>query len=194
MAKRKSKNTIEDLLKLLILVSVIAGYYFTGSFKTGFILALITLVLFFIVYIYRNTQKTKRLKQSGIYEIDKMDGFQFENYLKILYTSHGYKVIKTPDRKDFGADLILEKDGKRIVVQAKRYSKNVGIKAIQEVQASMPYYKANEAWVLTNSEFTSSAKQLAHSANVQLIGREKLISLMLKLNPNKEVANPQKFL
>jgi restriction system protein len=57
----------------------------------------------------------------------------------------GYEVIKTKASGDFGADLILRANDKVIVVQAKRYSKKVGVKAVQEVYASLTLYKANEA-------------------------------------------------
>ncbi|RHW36020.1 hypothetical protein D1B31_18200 [Neobacillus notoginsengisoli] len=35
----------------------------------------------------------------------------------------------TSKTADYGADLILQKDSKKIVIQAKRYNSNVGIKA-----------------------------------------------------------------
>ncbi len=67
---------------------------------------------------------------------------------------------------DFGADLILKKVDKKIVVQAKRYSKNVGISAVQEVVGSKAHYNADEAWVVTNSGFTEAAIDLARSNDV----------------------------
>jgi restriction system protein len=55
---------------------------------------------------------------------------------------------------DYGADLVLSKDGKRIVVQAKRYSKNVGLKAVQEVRGAGSHYGASAVWVITNRDYT----------------------------------------
>ena len=46
--------------------------------------------------------------------------------------ARGWTVADTPASGDFGADLIAEKDGKRIAIQAKRYSKPVGNKAVNE--------------------------------------------------------------
>ncbi|WP_342542964.1 restriction endonuclease [Paenisporosarcina sp. FSL H8-0542] len=40
----------------------------------------------------------------------------------------GYRVLPTKTLGDFRADLILKKSGKCIIVQAKRYSKPVGLK------------------------------------------------------------------
>jgi len=67
-----------------------------------------------------------------------------------------------------------------VVVQAKRYSKAVGLKAVQEVTSAKPHYKADEAWVITNSSFTKAAEKLATSNNVRLIGREQLIDILSK--------------
>lgn len=126
-------------------------------------------------------KRAERLKKSGIIQIDKMDGVQFEQYLGHLFRSHGYKAEVTQAAGDFGADLVLSKDGRRIVVQAKRYSKNVGLKAVQEVQGARAHYKASEAWVVTNSNFTQQAFQLAKSNGVRLIGRDELITMLLQM-------------
>ena len=64
---------------------------------------------------------------------------------------------------------MLNKDGKKIVVQAKRYSKDVGIKAVQEVIGAKSYYNADEAWVVSNRYFTKAAKDLAQKGNVLLV-------------------------
>lgn len=74
----------------------------------------------------RRQYREERLKQSGIHDIDTMDGRQFEHYLGLLFKSQGFKVEVTKSTGDFGADLIIEKNNRRIVVQAKRYSKNAG--------------------------------------------------------------------
>jgi len=51
-----------------------------------------------------------------------------------LLKSQGYTVKVTRAAGDYGADLVMEKPGKKIVVQAKRHSKSVGIEAVQQVQ------------------------------------------------------------
>ncbi|MER7786464.1 restriction endonuclease, partial [Streptomyces albidoflavus] len=40
-----------------------------------------------------------------------MDGFQFEYYLNELFKSNGYTSQVTKSRGDYGADLILKRDG-----------------------------------------------------------------------------------
>ncbi|MFK9092798.1 restriction endonuclease [Bacillus salipaludis] len=43
------------------------------------------------------------------------------------------KVCLTSVTGDYGADLVLSTTDKKIVVQAKRYNKKVGLKAVQEI-------------------------------------------------------------
>ncbi|WP_176521379.1 restriction endonuclease, partial [Priestia megaterium] len=71
------------------------------------------------------------------------------------------------------------------VIQAKRYgSKNrVSISAVQEVYGAKAYYKANQAWVVTNSYFTKQAKELAAACDVTLVDRADLQKFINDVNP-----------
>ncbi|WP_414853245.1 restriction endonuclease [Brevibacillus sp. IT-7CA2] len=143
--------------------------------------------------IAQSAKREERLRKSGIREIDTMDGLQFEQYLGLLFRSQGYKVEVTRAAGDYGADLIIQKDGKKIAVQAKRYSKNVGIEAVQQAQASIAHYKAHEAWVVSNRDYTDAARNLATSNKVRLINREKLIEMILLMNPTAK-PDPKKVI
>jgi restriction system protein len=139
-----------------------------------------------------NSEQPKNHKGNPILNIDKMTGRQFEIFLKEMFKTLGYRVKKTPDSGDFGADLYMEKDGKTYVVQAKRYKSKVGIKAIQEIVAAKSYYKAQYAIVITNNYFTEAAKELARENNVILYERPELIKLVEASKKNMQVKNNQK--
>ena len=146
-------------------------------------------------FIYDKTKEKKYEKEflkSGIKDIDRMDGFQFEVYLKVLFKELGYKTTVTKSSNDFGADLILKKNNKKIAIQAKRYKyKNtVGINAVQQIYASMPYYKVNKGIVITNSYFTKNAKILARHCNIKLIDRKGLVKLISR---NNQTITPKKI-
>ncbi|MEC1715040.1 restriction endonuclease [Schinkia azotoformans] len=187
MAKRRTKKQqrqLEEGIKGILALLSLGTYFLTGSWVlTGlvFILVLGTIIGFTL---YRISKRNKLLRKSGIADIDSMDGIQFEEYLSELFKSKGYKVEHTQATGDYGADLILSKDNKKIAVQAKRYKKNVGLKAVQEVKASMSHYNADEGWVVTNSDFTNQAYKLAESNNIKLIERENLIKMITEMSPN----------
>ena len=111
----------------------------------------------------------------------ELSGYEFQEYLKNLFKLLGYVVIQTKLSGDQGADLIISKDGEKIVVQAKKYNGKVSNEAVQEVVAAKNHYKANKAIVVTNSSFTKSAIDLALSNNVELWDGAKLKSIIKNL-------------
>jgi HJR/Mrr/RecB family endonuclease len=124
-------------------------------------------------------KEKKRLLDSGILEVDSMTGKEFEKFLELHFIKFGYTVTLTQDSQDYGADLILYKDGSRTVVQAKRSKNPVGIKAVQEVAGAVRHYKGNKGIVITNNRFTGNAYNLAKSNDVELWDRKKLIEFIL---------------
>jgi hypothetical protein len=103
-----------------------------------------------------------------VQDVSELTGVEFETHVAKLLRSKGYIVQGTSATGDQGADLLAQKDGRKIVVQAKRYAGAVGNKAIQEVIGAMSYYGADEAWVVTNSTFTPHAKALAQKSGARL--------------------------
>lgn len=137
-----------------------------------------------VIAIYRERQ----LARAGIADIDRMEGITFERYLVGLFRRLGYAVELTPARGDYGADLILSKDGLRTAVQAKRYAKNVGVKAVQEVVTAQKMYKCTQAMVVTNSGYTQQARQLARANGVILWDRQYLVKTILSAQQKQEVS------
>ncbi|WP_293146301.1 MULTISPECIES: restriction endonuclease [unclassified Microcoleus] len=127
----------------------------------------------------KEEEQRKRLSDSGILEVDTMTGKEFENFLYVHFRQCGYNVNLTQDSQDYGADLILYKDGLKTVVQAKRSKNPVGIKAVQEVAGAVRHYKGNKGRVITNNRFTENAYKLAKSNEVELWDRKELIEFLL---------------
>ncbi len=114
-------------------------------------------------------------------DIDDLDGYEFEAYLKKLFRVQGYDVLQTPLSRDQGADLICAKAGEKIVVQAKKYTGKVSNRAVQEVVAAKGYYGADRALVVTTSSFTADAIELAISNKVELWDGDRLRELISDL-------------
>lgn len=111
-------------------------------------------------------------------ELDQLSGTEFEKFLAGLFRAQGYAAELTPLTGDYGADLILIKDGQRIAVQAKRYVGSVGVSAVQEALSGQAYYQCDTAWVVTTGAFTTNALELAKKSGVKLIGRSDIGKLM----------------
>ena len=131
--------------------------------------------------LHDETDEIDRIKNIKKHLQDAVTGVDFENVLKELYEQMGYKVETTKTTGDQGADLIVEKDNIRAVIQAKYYSSSVGNSAVQEVVAAKNYYGAQKGIVITNNTFTKAACELAEANGVQLIDGEKLNSILSML-------------
>jgi len=99
-----------------------------------------------------------------------LQSIPFENFLAEVFTEWGYDVETTKTSGDQGVDLVVSKNGIRMAIQAKGYlSSTVGNDAIQQVYTGMKIYKCQQCAVITNSTFTSSARQAAAAVGCVLI-------------------------
>lgn len=138
-------------------------------------------------YLWRHVQ----LARAGMPEVDAMDGLEFEEYLQTLFERLGYSVQLTSVMGDWGADLVLRRHGVGTVVQAKRWRRKVGVKAVQEALAAMPMYRCTHAMVVTNSRFTEQAQVLASRNGVELWDRDRLVREALAVRrPGDRLIDP----
>ena len=148
-----------------------SGYFFYchNQIAWTFICAMGSVIslLSFINEFFRGKYRRMTMKK-----IDQLSGREFEQYLCVQFKRLGYQVKLTDASHDYGADLILKKRRECIVVQAKRYDRNIGIAAVQEVVGAVAYYEADRAMVVTNRYFTRSAWKLAAQNEVELWTRD----------------------
>jgi restriction system protein len=113
---------------------------------------------------------------------EMMTGREFELYCREVLQEAGWHAALTPGSGDQGADIIAEKENRRVVIQCKFYSGTVGNKAVQEAYAAAAFQDASYAVVVTNSVFTRSAHQLAHKNGVLLMRHTDLPKLDLMVS------------
>ena len=174
-------NLISESIPLMLLIAF-GLYYGTVRGYIKWYLALLVIVLVGFAAYTLLTKDKRMYQKASIPEVDRMTGKEFEEYLKGYFETHGYTVSLTKDSHDFGIDLIIRKRMKtgmmmKIAVQAKHYSKNVGISAVQQAIAGKAFYEANKSMVVTNRYFTASARDLAESNGVVLWDRNKLFKI-----------------
>lgn len=99
-----------------------------------------------------------------------MTGLEFEGYCGKYLLTHGFHdVYTTPPSGDYGADLVAkDANGVTWVFQCKRYKSKVGNGCVQEVVAAKKHYGASKAAVMTNSQLTQKARELAFENDVIL--------------------------
>ena len=115
------------------------------------------------------------------FNIDGMDGHQFEYFCADLLLKNGFdKADVTPGSGDQGVDIVAVKDGIRYAIQCKNYKTPLGNTPAQEVNAGKVFYKCHVGVVMTNSTFTSGAETLAEATGVLLWDRNYVATLIEK--------------
>lgn len=119
-------------------------------------------------------------------QYDYMEGHDFETYCAELLQKTGFDSVEvTPGSNDQGIDIIAYQHGIKFGIQCKRYSSDVGNKAVQEAFAGSTYYHCNVAAVLTNQHFTTQAKDLAKRTGVLLWDRDYLNAMITECKGNE---------
>lgn len=125
-------------------------------------------------------QLTKESVVTKTHQLNELTGDEFEALLRRLFIAMGYRVQMIGGVGDQGGDLIAVYDGKRYLVQAKRYKGSVGNSAVQQAFTAKPHYDCDEALVVTSGSFTKEAKALAKTSRVQLVAKEELQRNLMK--------------
>jgi len=121
-----------------------------------------------------------RYRKAGLSEVDQMTGEDFELFLVDLFRKLGYRVEHTGRLGDFGSDLIIEKDGVKTVVQAKRQNSKVKESAVQSAIAAKEYYHCDKAMVVTNNYYWKHAWVVGKETKTTLWTRQDLTRAILQ--------------
>ncbi len=150
---------------------------------------LIVLLVFLVTLLFVGTfafvafmshLKRQKLRALSSAQVDKMDGYAFENYVAALLPNQGFTHVQvTQASGDYGVDVIAFKNGQKWAIQAKRFNGSVAQEAIREAVAGCAHYECQRSMVVTTSQFTAHAKALAHSNGTVLIDRDKLAEWIL---------------
>ncbi|TRZ64177.1 MAG: restriction endonuclease [Spirochaetia bacterium] len=107
---------------------------------------------------------------------------EFEELLCCLFEAMGYATRHNGRPGDQGGDVIANKEGEKILIQAKRYSDDnpTGNGAVQEAFTAMKHYGCNKAIVITTSYFTPEAIAVAKTTQTRLVAKKELQELLLK--------------
>jgi HJR/Mrr/RecB family endonuclease len=115
-------------------------------------------------------------------DVDRLDGFSFEVFCKILWSKSGYIAAMTPKRGgDGGIDVYAIKGRQGELLQCTSSGgSEVGWDAIKEVTAGAAQYQARfpgrqfRRVAVTNRRFTSGARDHAEANRVHLVERTQL--------------------
>ena len=175
------KKECFDSLKETYL-QIIDNKYINDSIKRRIKETLKYLVKKYPIYCEEDLFDTEK-EVKTILVFDNLSGEEFEEWCASLLRKSGFTDIETTSvTGDQGVDIIADKFGVRYAIQCKCCSQDVGNASVQEVTAGREYYKCDIGVVMTNSYFTSSAKQLAVANKIRLWDRDKLLEMISNLS------------
>lgn len=180
MKKSTQKDSGHGTPGCLISILLLIGVLWLSTSVGGFCIVVVVAVLIIAIpsCMYKEAMESRSQSYA---DIDSMTGEQFEHYIAQRLREAGYSNVQlTPSSGDYGVDIVaIDRNGISCAIQCKRYAKNVGVKAVQEVYAGAIHYGCNRKIVITSSYFTANAIELARESGVELIDRNGLNS---KLN------------
>lgn len=101
-----------------------------------------------------------------------LNGYEFERLVAMYYKDKGYEPQIVGGSGDHEVDIILTdpKEKYKIAVQCKHWkTKNVGNDVILRLSAGKRVHKCLDAWCITTSNYTNSAKEAAEGLNIRLL-------------------------
>lgn len=192
MSKRRKNSSIDYLEGAPVgafLILLFAAWSYKKKYWYIFLIIAVAVVAA-LIFIKIKRKRKKSKKTFAIDEIDAMDGIDFEEYTAELLRRMGYKNVRvTQASGDFGVDVTAKLNDETWVFQCKRYTGNLGVKAVQEVFAGAAKNRADKAVVITNSYFTDAAEELAEDTNVMLWDRDYLCRVIKNLDKTVKSRN-----
>ena len=121
--------------------------------------------------------------------IHEIDGREFEKFMNELFIFSGYDTNLTPPKGDGGIDLYVTKDNITTAIQLKKRKLDstslIGVEEVRKLLGAINIQDSKlQGAIITNHYYTEYAKEEAQKANIELIDKEGLITLISTLQPN----------
>lgn len=179
--KKKKKDVLSgEVIAAFALLILVALIFQNPGF--GLLLAAVVGVSYGLIWKAKSAKKKRieaALLQLGKSNPMQLSHEQYEQFCGLLLEQNGWKVSYTKKIGDQGADVIAEKQNRRIIVQCKQWSSSVGNQAVQEVHAACSFYRAQHAQtqgiVVATAGYTSGARDLAKKTGVLLMSHMDLV-------------------
>jgi restriction system protein len=127
------------------------------------------------------SQKGRPMSERILFEkLRKIDWFQFERLVEIIYQHRGFEVERLGGANpDGGVDLILKSATEHFAVQCKHWRKSaVGVKEIREFLGALTDNKIPKGIYVTLVGYSNEAKQLADKHGIQILKESDLIKML----------------
>lgn len=193
VAKKNNDEDRAGALLAIVGVGIVGGWWAAArdfvAARLPLFVALGTAVVVLAVLVLRRRRATARVRAAAqrrldaeVASTDGMSGADFEQLVARLMTRDGFADVRVPGgRGDLGADVVGSREGRRVVVQCKRYSvhRSVSSPEMQKFLGTCFHeHDADEAWFVTTTRFSGPARELGERRGVRLVDRQVLAEWM----------------
>ncbi|MGB0094080.1 MAG: restriction endonuclease [Solirubrobacteraceae bacterium] len=97
---------------------------------------------------------------------------EYRQHVADRLAADGWSTVVTPSVRDFGIDVLAERDGRRLGVQAKTWAganRKINGELVMTVYGAAAYADCSESMIATDAEVLSGARRVAGKLGVQLM-------------------------
>lgn len=118
--------------------------------------------------------------RTGLDSIAALGWRDFERLVGEAFRREGYRIEETGlGGADGGIDLVLARDGRRILVQCKRWQRSkVPASVVREMYGLLAHHRADEVRIATLGGYTRSAARFADGKPIVLIDGDALLAMV----------------
>ena len=143
------------------------------------------------VSILKSKRRSKLLDhQSSLETIRSMSWQEFELLVGEAFKRKGFEVKENGGGgADGGIDLILNKNGKKSIVQCKRWKTfSIGVPLIRELYGVMTAEQANDCIFVSSGNYTAEARLFAEGKPIWLIDGSELLDLVSSVQVQSHIS------
>ncbi|MCB8818142.1 restriction endonuclease [Desulfosporosinus shakirovi] len=135
----------------------------------------------------REIERLARIKVQQEESIRALSPQEFEDVVSEMYRKLDYIVEQTPFVNDHGKDAIMYRNGKKVLLECKRYGSNnsIGRPQFQKLFAAMVEENAEKGIFVNTGIFTKTAYEYGKENNIELVDMNELLSLMKQAYPER---------
>ncbi len=149
----------------------------TLFFISGFLLIIINI----LKGVIKSSLLRRKANSFSLKELDDLPPGEFEEMTAELFRALGYKAHRTKMIGDHGVDVVVKaKDGRKMVVQCKRWRGPVGEPVVRDFYGAMQHEKAAKGTIFATNGFTDKAMEWAKGKPLLLYDGKKFLELWKK--------------
>lgn len=131
-------------------------------------------------------REATRLAKSLVPNLQELRGltpYQFEDEVARMFQRLGYTVQQTPYSNDQGRDAILRKEGKKYLVECKRYGRDQvsGREDIQKFHSAIITEHAVKGFFVTTGGFSKGAIEYSRKISIELVDCDNLLVYLIEI-------------